>query len=104
MALDSALSYFRANSGGIGTDEMVIIKNGYIIWEGPNIDNKHELFSCTKIFTSTVMGVLATDGKLGVDDLAVKYFPGLCMAGSTLTDNFWANDILWQLNVLAYNL
>ncbi|HPM02613.1 MAG TPA: IS1380 family transposase [Candidatus Cloacimonadota bacterium] len=26
------------------------------------------------------------------------------MAGSTLTDNFWANDILWQLSVFAYNL
>jgi len=26
------------------------------------------------------------------------------MAGMTLTDDFWANDILWQLSVLAYNL
>lgn len=26
------------------------------------------------------------------------------LAGATLTDNFHANDILWQLNVLAYNL
>lgn len=26
------------------------------------------------------------------------------MAGTTLTDDFWANDILWQLSVLAYNL
>ena len=26
------------------------------------------------------------------------------LAGATLTDNFYANDILWQLNVLAYNL
>ena len=26
------------------------------------------------------------------------------MAGSTLTDDFWANDILWQLSVLAYNI
>jgi hypothetical protein len=25
------------------------------------------------------------------------------MAGTTLTDNFHANDILWQLSVLAYN-
>ena len=25
-------------------------------------------------------------------------------AGTTLTDNFWANDILWQLGVFAYNL
>ena len=26
------------------------------------------------------------------------------MAGGTLTDNFWANDILWQLSTLAYNM
>lgn len=26
------------------------------------------------------------------------------LAGMTLTDDFWANDILWQLSVLAYNL
>lgn len=26
------------------------------------------------------------------------------LAGMTLTDDFWANDILWQLCVLAYNL
>jgi hypothetical protein len=26
------------------------------------------------------------------------------MAGSTLTDDFWANDLLWQLSVLAYNV
>ena len=26
------------------------------------------------------------------------------MARATLTDDFWANDILWQLSVFAYNL
>jgi hypothetical protein len=26
------------------------------------------------------------------------------LAGATLTDDFHANDILWQLNVFAYNL
>jgi hypothetical protein len=26
------------------------------------------------------------------------------MAGATLTDDFWANDILWQLSVFAYNI
>ena len=34
----------------------------------------------------------------------IEQVKGHTMAGSTLTDNFWANDILWQLNVLAYNL
>jgi hypothetical protein len=26
------------------------------------------------------------------------------LAGKTLVDNFWANDIFWQLSVMAYNL
>lgn len=26
------------------------------------------------------------------------------MAGATLTGDFWANDILWQLSVFAYNI
>lgn len=34
----------------------------------------------------------------------IEQVKGHAMAGTTLTDNFWANDILWQLNVLAYNL
>lgn len=75
VALYSALNYFRTNSGGVGTDEMVILRGGYIIWKGPDAFNYHEIYSCTKIFTSTVFGILATDGKLAVNDLAVKYLP-----------------------------
>lgn len=29
---------------------------------------------------------------------------GHVMAGATLTDDFWSNDILWQLSVFAYNI
>ncbi len=76
--LDSALNYFRESSGGVGTEEMFIIRNGYILWKGTNVDKKHELFSCTKIFTSTVMGILAADGILKIEDLAVDYYPELC--------------------------
>jgi len=34
----------------------------------------------------------------------IEQVKGHTMAGATLTDNFWANDILWQLSVLAYNV
>ena len=34
----------------------------------------------------------------------IEQVKGHTMAGSTLTDNFWANDILWQLSVFAYNI
>ena len=75
--LNQALDYLRANAGGAGTDEMVIVRNGYLIWEGPKAGNVHEIYSCTKTFTSTVLGLLVTDGVLSVDDYAVKYLPSL---------------------------
>ena len=75
--LHKALGYLNANSGGVGTNETVIVKNGYLIWEGPDAGNVHEIYSCTKTFTSSVLGVLATDGVLNVDDYAVKYLPSL---------------------------
>ena len=34
----------------------------------------------------------------------IEQIKGQSMAGATLTDDFWANDILWQLSVFAYNL
>lgn len=39
-----------------------------------------------------------------VSETWIEQVKGQVMAGSTLTSDFWANDILWQLNVLAYNL
>lgn len=75
--LDSALSYFRKISGGVGTDEMVLVRNGYIIWKGQDVTNKHELFSATKTFTSTIMGILATNGKIDINDPVVNYYPKL---------------------------
>lgn len=34
----------------------------------------------------------------------IEQVKGHTMAGSTLTSDFWANDILWQLAVFAYNI
>jgi len=34
----------------------------------------------------------------------IEQVKGHVMAGGTITDDFWANDILWQLSVLAYNI
>lgn len=33
----------------------------------------------------------------------IEQVKGQAMEGSTLTDGFWANDILWQFSVLSYN-
>ena len=34
----------------------------------------------------------------------IEQVKGYTMAGNTLTDDFWANDILWQLSVFAFNI
>ena len=34
----------------------------------------------------------------------IEQVKGQLLAGKTLTDDFWANDILWQLNCFAYNI
>lgn len=75
--LHEALDYLHANSSGVGTDETVIVRNGYLIWEGPDANNVHEIYSCTKTFTSTVLGLLVAKRVLSVDDYATKYFPSL---------------------------
>jgi CubicO group peptidase (beta-lactamase class C family) len=75
--LASAIEYFHENGGGVGSDEMVVIRNGYVIWQGPAANNKHRLHSVTKTFTTTVMGVLEKKGLLHHDDPAVDHFPGL---------------------------
>jgi CubicO group peptidase (beta-lactamase class C family) len=75
--LHKALNYLHINSNGVGTSEMVIVRNGYLIWEGPDSNNVHEIYSCTKTFTSTVLGLLVTEGILNTDDYATKYLPSL---------------------------
>ncbi len=75
--LNEAIDYLHANSGGAGASEVVVIRNGYMIWKGSNIDHMHTINSCTKTFTTTVLGLLIQDGKLALDDFAVEYLPSL---------------------------
>jgi len=75
--LRNALDYLHTNSGGVGADETVLVRNGHLIWRGPGAANVHEIYSCTKTFTSTVLGLLVTDGTLRVEDRAVQYLPHL---------------------------
>ncbi|MHC4580610.1 MAG: hypothetical protein ACYS14_04080 [Planctomycetota bacterium] len=36
--LKAAVSYLENNSGSDGVKELVIIRNGYMVWKGPSID------------------------------------------------------------------
>ena len=61
----------------MGAAEAVLVRNGRLMWEGSDAGNVHEIYSATKTFTSTVMGLMVTEGAISVDDLAAKYLPSI---------------------------
>lgn len=77
VKLNKAMNYLGAKAGGAGVSEAVVIRNGYMIWKGSNIDTVHTINSGTKTFTTTVLGLLIQDGKLTLDESVVKFLPRL---------------------------
>ncbi len=83
--LGVAVDYLREDAGSDGVDELVIVRNGRLIWKGSNIDKVHGVWSATKSFTSTVLGLLVDDGKATVETRAKDYVPALAAAYSDVT-------------------
>lgn len=58
---------------------VMIVRHGKVIAEGwwapYAADEPHMLFSLSKSFTSTAVGLAVADGKLSVDDPVLKFFP-----------------------------
>ena len=58
---------------------LMIVRRGQVIAEGwwapyqPN--ERHMLFSLSKSFTSTAVGLAVAEGKLSIDDPVLKFFP-----------------------------
>jgi CubicO group peptidase (beta-lactamase class C family) len=75
--LKQAVTWLAEHAGPDGATEMVIIRHGYLIWKGPDSDAYHPIWSCTKTFTSTVLGLLVDDQKCRLDDFAVQHLPSL---------------------------
>ena len=75
--LAEAVESLKDNSGRDGVNELVIVRRGRIIWKGDNIDKVHGIWSCTKSFTSTVLGLLIDDGKCSLDTQAKDAVPEL---------------------------
>ena len=83
--LDAAISYLKDNTGRDGVNELVIIRNGYMVWKGTNIDKVHGVWSLTKSFTSTVLGLLIDDGRATLDTRAKEYITGMSVTYPAVT-------------------
>jgi CubicO group peptidase (beta-lactamase class C family) len=79
--LDDMEDYIENQNFDNYMDSLLIIRNGYLVYEwypliGYNEDIRHHLYSCTKVFTSALIGVAIEEGYIGgVDDHVLDYFP-----------------------------
>lgn len=57
----------------------ILVRHGHVVaeawWQPESPDKQHVLWSLSKSFTSTAVGLAVADGKLGVDDPVLKFFP-----------------------------
>ena len=85
--IQQAVDYLAANSppDGPGVSEMVIIRNGRVIWQGTEPGQTELVYSVTKSFATTVLGLLIDDGVVTLDTLASVYVPDMSELYSDVT-------------------
>lgn len=57
----------------------MLVRHGHVVaeawWQPESADKPHVLWSLSKSFTSTAVGLAVAEGKLSVDDPVLKFFP-----------------------------
>ena len=84
-ALLAALGYLEGVTGSDGISQVAVIRRGRMIWEGPHIDSRHNVWSCTKSFASLAAGLLIDDGRLSLETKFADLFPEYAEHYPTLT-------------------
>src|SRR3954463_12925564 len=60
-------------------NSFMLVRHGHVVaegwWSPYNPESPHSLYSLSKSFTSTAVGMAIPEGKLGVDDEVLKFFP-----------------------------
>lgn len=73
--MKAALELLASYCGEDGLEEVFVVRNGYVIYAGDSVLTQHNIYSCSKSFTSTVLGLLIEDNKCRLDDFAFQYEP-----------------------------
>lgn len=97
----AALAFLEAECGEDGISEVVVIRNGRMIHEGPHAGSEHMIWSATKSFGSIATGMLIDDGKLALDTkladilpIYAEHYPEVTVRHClTLTDGFGGHEV-----------
>ena len=73
------LEFVDALDGIDAVHSVMLVRHGKVVaegWWGPyNAASNHELYSLSKSFTSTAVGLAIAEGRLSIDDPVLKFFP-----------------------------
>ncbi len=65
--LKKSLNYLKTHCKKDSLYETIVIKNGYMIFKGDSIHKRHNIYSCTKSFTSTILGLMQEENLLSIE-------------------------------------
>jgi CubicO group peptidase (beta-lactamase class C family) len=75
--LHHALNYWRMHSGTNGVEEVVMVRRGVVFYRGAEAGRAHNVWSVTKSFTSTALGLLVADAAVSLETRAMDLEPVL---------------------------
>jgi CubicO group peptidase (beta-lactamase class C family) len=80
VASSAILAFVEAADRDIDSlHSVIVVRHGHVVAEGwwapYDAETRHELYSLSKSFTSTAIGLAVAEGKLSVDDEVLKFFP-----------------------------
>jgi CubicO group peptidase (beta-lactamase class C family) len=78
--LDAAARRFGEVCGRDGHAQIVVVRGGHVAWQGEEADLVHPVWSCTKSFLSTCLGLLWDDGRCSPETRAAEIMPELATA------------------------
>jgi len=84
--LQAMENYIDNQNLGPYIDSLLIIRNGYLVYESyPSAiyeeDDEHHIYSCTKVFTSALIGIALDEGYItGINNFVIDYFPSKTFA------------------------
>jgi CubicO group peptidase (beta-lactamase class C family) len=68
LKFQKAIAYLDSASLEDGVEELMIVKNGYLIYQGDSVDKVHGVWSVTKSITSTIFGLLLQNNQIRLED------------------------------------
>src|SRR3954449_1023917 len=80
VSSSALLAFVEAADGQIDAmHSFMLVRHGRVVaegwWSPYDAETPHALYSLSKSFTSTAVGLAVAEGKLSVDDEVLKFFP-----------------------------